>query len=101
MKKVEIEITENDVIKAIRNPIHSPIELAASRTLKKELYGIDVKQNAIYIWAYDDSDYLMYRYCKEDIENVKNFIDAWEDFKDNKTEDFVENIFTFCVEELR
>lgn len=101
MKKVQIEITERDVIKAIRNPIHSPIELAASRSLKQELYGIEVRPNAIYIWPYDDSDYIVYRYCKEDIDTITNFIDSWEDFKDNKTEDFLENIFTFCVEELR
>jgi hypothetical protein len=98
---IKLEMHESDIIRAIKNTQYSPIQYLASRFFKQDLRDIDVGSDCIVIWEYEADDYISYKYCKEDIENVKNFIDAWEDFKDNKTEDFVENALTFCVEELR
>jgi hypothetical protein len=51
------------------------------------------------IWDEDTDDYKSYRYCTEDINTVIPFIDEWQDYIDNKTNDFTLSPISFCVEE--
>jgi hypothetical protein len=97
--KIKLEMLESDIIRAIKNTQKSPLEYLASRHFKQNIENIDVQKDSILIWEYDDSDFISYKYCVEDIDLVSTFIDEWHDFVDNYTEDFSLSPITFCVEE--
>jgi hypothetical protein len=91
MNTVRIDITENDIIKAVKNLKYSPIEYAASRSLKEAVDNVEAKNDGIIIWNQDDSDYIKYTYENNAIKSIILFLEEWEDFKD-------ENIIEFCSE---
>ena len=97
MKTVEINITEADIIRSIKNLQYSPIEYAAARTLKENVDNVEVKTNSIIVWNNDDSDYYSYIYKNEYLEKVRIFLEEWYDFKDEIITEFCSEPFTFSV----
>ena len=97
--KIKLEMSESDIIRAIKNTKKSPLDYLAARHFKQDVENIDVQKDSILIWEYDDSDFISYKYCVEDIDLVSTFIDEWHDFVDNYTDDFSLSPITFCVEE--
>ena len=97
MNTVEINVTEADIIKSIKNSQYSPIEYAVSRTLKENVDNVEVKTNSIIVWNNDDSDYYSYIYKDEYLEKVRIFLEEWQDFKDEIITEFCSEPFTFSV----
>jgi hypothetical protein len=95
MNNVEINITEADIIRSIKNLQYSPIEYAAARTLKENVDNVEVKTDCIIIWNEDDSDYESYIYSDEYLDKVRLFIEEWWDFKDNIIDEFCGEPFDF------
>jgi IS30 family transposase len=100
MKKFNINVTQGDIVRAIRNTKYSPLQIAASRAIGRDIDTIDVNRDKIYCWIYDDSDYISYNYDTKDISTISDFIDCWEDYKEYNDE-FKESPFNFTVEEKR
>jgi hypothetical protein len=95
---IKLEMSENDIIKAMKSCKFSPIKYLASRILREDLHNIDIDKDGIVIWNSDNSDYVCYRYCSDYLDIVSNFIDEWEDYTDNYLENFNSQPITFCVE---
>lgn len=98
---IKLEMLESDIVRAIKNITKSPIHYLASRYFKVDIRDIDIDKDSIIIWEYDFEDYISYRYCTEDIDMVGQFIDEWQDYIDNKVNDFVLSPITFCVEKKK
>ena len=63
--KATIEVTQQDINQAY-NSDYSPLQIAASRILKVDKDRVEVKPRELLVWMYDDSDYVLYKYCDED-----------------------------------
>ena len=98
MDRIKLEMSENDIIKAIKSLKFSPIKYLAGRILREDLHNIDIDKDGIVIWNNDNSDYICYRFCSEDLETVSSFIDEWEDFIDQHVKTFDLDPISFCVE---
>lgn len=101
MKAIEIQVTENDILKSIKNTKYSPMHHAAARHLKEPIDTIDIQKHAILIWNSDDSDYKSYKYEDVDIKNVKLFLEEWEDLNNNYIENFCSSPFVFRITQNR
>lgn len=101
MKEIEIKVTESDIERSIKNTRYSPLEYALSRVLKENTDNVEAQKTCILIWNNDDSDYISYRYCDEYIEKIRLFLEEWEDFKDNISEEFCGSPFVFCIFKTR
>lgn len=101
MDTVKVEITENDIVRAIKNIELSPARLSLCKTLKCEDDRLDIHKDEIKVWLYDDSDYRSYTFKSlQDKETFNNFIDAWLRYaSDESIEAFDEYPFTFYLEE--
>jgi hypothetical protein len=97
MKTLNIDVTENDIIKSIKNLHYSPIEYAAARSLKEAVDNVEVKHDGIIVWNEDDSDYIKYTYEDSAIKNIILFLEEWEDFKDEKVIEFCSPPFSFVA----
>jgi len=96
---IKLNMIESDIIRAMKNLQYSPLHYLSSRYFKKDIRDIDIGNDSIVIWDEDTDDYKSYRYCAEDINTVIPFIDEWQDYIDNKTNDFTLSPISFCVEE--
>jgi len=94
---IKLDMSESDIIRAIKNSIKSPLEYLVARHFKQDVRDVDVSKDGIVIWEYDADDYISYRYCEEDILKIDKFIDEWEDFVDNHIDDFTLESIAFCV----
>lgn len=93
-----IEITENDILKAIKSMKYSPIEFAASRVFKQHVDSVEAQKHCIMVWNSDDSDYESYRYSDESIKDIRIFLEEWEDFDNNLISEFCSKPFSFSVQ---
>lgn len=101
MKAIEIQVTENDILKSIKNVKYSPIHHATARHLRESIDTIDVQKHAILIWNSDDSDYKSYKYENDDLKNVRIFLEEWEDLNNNYIEEFCASPFVFRITQNR
>jgi len=83
--KATVEVTEVDVNSAY-NSDFSPLQIAASRVLNIDIERIEVKQDKLYVWMYDDSDYVLYKYDEESYVKVYDFLNEWELVVDGYTD---------------
>ena len=84
LDKATIEITDkhinhgyNSINNADRASL-SPLEIAVAEALKIDAERVEVKHDKIYIWMYDDSDYLLYSYDEESYVKVYDFLNEWQ-----------------------
>lgn len=92
-------MSESDIIRAIKSNKHSPMEYLASRIFKENISDVEITKDSIILWNDSINDYISYRYCREDIDAVSNFIEEWEDFASGHTTQFNIEPVVFCVEE--
>lgn len=97
--KIKLSMSENDIIRAMKNNAYSPLQVLTSRYFKEDIRNIDIDKDSIIIWNDDINDYHSYKYCAEDIKQIGSFIEEWNDYCDNYIDDFTCSPISFCVEE--
>jgi len=102
LDKATIEVTEHDVNDAY-NSDFSPLQIAASNVLNVDVERIEVKQDKLYVWMYDDSDYILYKYDEESYVKIYDFINEWEIVVDGYTDEdgavpFEGDLISFNIE---
>ena len=75
--KATVEVTDSDINNAY-NSDFSPLQIAASKVLNIDLERIEVKRDKLFVWMYDDSDYVLYKYDEESYVKVYDFLNEWE-----------------------
>ena len=75
--KVTIEITDKHINSAY-NSNYNPLEIAVSESLKIDVDRVEVKPDKVYIWMYDDSDYVLYKYDEDSYIKVYDFLNEWD-----------------------
>lgn len=98
---IRLEMFESDIIRAIKNSEYSPLQLVAARHFKDVPSNIDAGYDSIIIWDDEINDYHSYRYCTEDIEVIRSFLDEWNDYIDQHIAEFCSNPISFCIEKKR
>lgn len=98
---ITVEVTEHDIESGIANLRYSPLEIAASRYLNVEIERLEIKYDGVFVWLYDDSDYIEYKYLDEESQlDVHDFINEWEAFvQDESIEEFLASPFSFNLED--
>lgn len=99
MERIRLNMSESDIIRSIKNMKYSPMQYLAAKHFKENVQDIEITKDSIIIWNDSINDYNSYRYCSEDIEQVSNFIDEWQDFVDEYITQFNLEPISFCVEE--
>ena len=93
-----INVTENDIVRAMNNPKNNPIQVAVSRILNVDLGDVDYDgSDRIFVWYEDEIDHTTYI---ADDENLERFMQEW-DFYIEEGVDFVEDPFSFSVDERK
>ena len=93
-----INVTENDIVRAMNNPKNNPIQVAVSRILNVDLGDVDYDgSDRIFVWYEDEVDHTTYI---ADDENLERFMQEW-DFYIEEGVDFVEDPFSFSVDERK
>ena len=84
LDKATIEVTDKHINKAY-NSVNSfnhasvsPLEIATAEVLKIDVERVEVKHNKVFVWMYDDSDYILYKYDEESYTKVYDFINEWQ-----------------------
>lgn len=95
---INIQITENDIIRAMRNPRYSPIQLAVSDILNVSPEDVDVTKDRIFVWS-DDEDHKTY-ILEGDLTNFHSFLEEWEFYVEEEI-DFIEEEFVFHMSEKK
>ena len=98
---IQLQMSESDIIRAIKSLQYSPLAFLASRHFKEHVENIEEQKNCLLIWNSDNSDYIVYKYCHEDIDKISNFINEWESFQDEYLEDLTLKPISFGVEEKK
>ena len=75
--QITIEITDKHINSAY-NSNYSPLEIATSEALKIDVDRVEVKHDKVYVWMYDDSDYMLYTYDEESYVKVYDFLNEWQ-----------------------
>lgn len=99
--KIKVEMLEGDIVRAMKNNQYSPMQLCLSRSLKDAPENVEVGYDSVILWNDEINDYNSYRYCFEDIEVVKMFLDEWNDYADGNLVDFCLSPIEFCIEEKK
>jgi hypothetical protein len=99
--KIELKMSESDIVRSVKNTKYSPIQLLAARYFKEDSRNVEADYDKIFIWNDEINDYHSYRYCTEDISNAKDFLDHWYDYVDGYLTDFDSDPLYFCVEQTR
>ena len=97
--KIKLSMSESDIVRAMKNNKYSPLQILASRHFREDLNNIEIDHDNIILWNDEINDYISYKYCIEDIDTIKNFIDEWSDYVDQFVDDFTLRPISFCVEE--
>ena len=100
--KVTIEITEKHINSAY-NSNYNPLEIAVAESLNIDVDRVEVKRNKVYIWMYDDSDYVLYKYDEESYVKVYDFLNEWQLVTDGYTDEdgafpFEGDLISFNIE---
>lgn len=99
--KTKVNMIESDVVRSMKSNQYSPIQLCVARHFSDIPANIDVNYDSITIWNDEINDYHSFKYCNEDINVVKNFLDEWNDYADGNLIDFCLAPITFCIEQNR
>jgi hypothetical protein len=99
--KIKIDIIESDIIRSMKSNKYSPLQISAARHFKDDPANVEINYDSIIIWDDNLNDYYSYKYCVEDIQNIKNFLDEWNDYIDGNLVDFCSGVFSFCVEQKK
>lgn len=97
--KIKLSMSESDIVRAMKNTKYSPIQVLASRHFREDVNNIEANGDSVILWNDDINDYISYKYCTEDIQLVKSFLDEWNDYVDQYVDDFTLQPINFCVEE--
>jgi hypothetical protein len=97
--KIQLDMSESDIVRSMKNKKHSPIQVLASRNFKEDINNVEVNYDSIILWDDSLNDYQSFNYCVEDIESIKLFIDEWSDYVDGHVSDFTLDPMSFCVEQ--
>lgn len=95
---IKLQMSESDIIRAIKNTRYSPIGYLAARSFKENIDDIEITKDSIIIWNDSINDYISYKYCIDNIDMISIFIDEWEDFASGHTTQFNLDPILFCVE---
>lgn len=108
LDKATIEITDKHInhgYNSINNTDRaslSPLEIAVAETLKIDPERIEVKHDKTYVWMYDDSDYILYKYDEESYVKVYDFLNEWQlvlqGVEDGIPTKFEGDLITFNIE---
>lgn len=98
---MRLDMTEADIVRAMKTNKYSPLQLVAARYFKENPDDVDADYDSVVIWNDSINDYHSYRYCVEDINTIKSFLDEWNDYADGHLVDFALSPISFCVEQGR
>lgn len=98
---IKLVMSESDIIRAMRDNRHSPMELLAAKHFKESVKNVEVTNDSIVIWDDSICDYNSYRYCTDDIDVVASFMEEWAEYIDGHLVDFALAPISFCVEQSR
>lgn len=98
---IRLDMSESDIVRAMRDNKYSPLEFLAARHFKEDVRNVEVNHDNITLWNDDINDYKSFRFCNDDIKIIKSFIDEWEDYIDGYLVDFAIDPISFCVEQNR
>jgi hypothetical protein len=99
--KTKIEMSEADIVRSMKNNQYSPMQICVSRVFRDTPDNIDINYDSIIIWNDEINDYDSYKYCVEDIEKVKIFLDEWHDYASSILDEFCASPISFCVEQKK
>lgn len=99
--KIQLDMSESDIVRAMRDNRYSPLAILASRHFKEDIKNVEVTNDCIVLWDDSINDYDTYRYCTEDIGIIVAFIDEWADYADGNSVDFAVEPISFCIEQSR
>lgn len=99
--KIRLDMSESDIVRAMRDNRHSPLQFLASRHFKEDIRNIEVNYDSIALWNDEINDYKSFRFCTDDIKIVESFIDEWGDYIGGHLVDFAIEPISFCVEQNR
>lgn len=99
--KIKIDMNEGDIVRAMKNNQYSPMQLCSAKVLKDIPSNVEVNYDSVIIWNDEINDYYSYKYCVEDIEKVKIFLDEWYDYEAGNLEEFCASPISFCVEQKK
>jgi hypothetical protein len=97
--KIRLLMSKSDIVRATKNTKYSPIQILASKHFKENIDNIEITYDSVILWNDEINDYHSYKYCVEDINIVKAFLDEWHDYVDGYIDDLVVEPISFCVEE--
>jgi hypothetical protein len=95
---ISVEVTENDIIRAMKNVRFNPVQLAVSRKFNINPEDVDVGESKIFVWS-DHEDHKTY-ILDDQTEEFNFFMSEWE-FYVEKDIDFVEEGFVFQMSEKK
>ncbi len=85
LDKATVEINDKHINSAY-NSNFSPLQIAMAETLNVDVERVEVKRDKAYVWMYDDSDYVLYKYDEESYVKVYDFLNEWELVTDGYTD---------------
>jgi hypothetical protein len=85
LDKTTIEITDKHINSAY-NSNFNPLQISMAEELKVDVERVEVKRDKAYVWMYDDSDYVLYKYDEESYVKVYDFLNEWELVVDGYTD---------------
>tara|TARA_B110000503_G_C7027546_1_gene362544 strand:- start:415 stop:846 length:432 start_codon:yes stop_codon:yes gene_type:complete len=99
-----IEVTKNDIQESYNDSRYNPLERAVSRELRMDLERTEVRHDHVYVWLYDDSDYMLYTYDEESYVKVYDFLNEWQLVVEGMTDEdgafpFEGDLISFNIEE--
>ena len=99
--KIKVEMLEGDIVRSMKSNKFSPLQLCIARSLKDNSSNIEVGYDSVILWNDDINDYTSYKYCAEDINIIKDFLDEWNDYDNGNLVDFCLAPIVFCIEEKK
>ena len=108
LDKATIEVTDkyiNQAYNSVNNVNHatvSPLEIATAEVLNIDVERVEVKHDKVFIWMYDDSDYMLYKYDEQSYVKVYDFLNEWQlvfqGMEDGIQTKFEGDLITFNIE---
>jgi len=81
-KEINIEVTENDILKSRNNPTKCPVSRAISRKLDETLSDVEVVGDYVYIW--DEWDHPSVKFEIDKV--VVDLINRWQELGESQEE---------------
>ena len=76
----DIEITGEDIDKAMVEHRSNPIQLACARAMRKAVDEISTSMQGIFVSVYDYGDFIKYKYDDNCAGQARTFLVDWEDW---------------------